>query len=195
MKKKTVALLMACVMLMGVAIGGTLAWLTASTKEVTNTFTDSDINITLSESSASKEFQMIPGHIISKDPKVTVAKNSEACWLFIKITESTTPALKDYIEYELASGWQEVSDNTLASNVKVYARQVGKASAEQPFNILKDNQVQVSVEVDKDMMDAIDADNEAKPTLSFDACAVQLYKSLDDPFGESEAYAKVVWHD
>ena len=46
MKKKTVALLLACVMALGVAVGGTLAWLTDTTQEVKNTFTDSNINIT-----------------------------------------------------------------------------------------------------------------------------------------------------
>ena len=39
MKKKTVALLLACVMALGVAIGGTMAWLVDSTGEVENTFT------------------------------------------------------------------------------------------------------------------------------------------------------------
>ena len=49
MKKKTIALLMVVVMLFGVTVGGTIAWLTASTSKVENTFTVGNINIQLDE--------------------------------------------------------------------------------------------------------------------------------------------------
>ena len=48
-------------------------------------------------------------------------------------------------------------------------------------------------EVTKDMMDAIDGDNETEPTLTFEAAAVQLYKNQDTKFSVSEAYGKVTW--
>ena len=66
MKKKTIALVLACVICVGIGIGGTLAWLTATTDDVTNTFTTSDINITLAETKT--DFKMVPGCTIEKDP-------------------------------------------------------------------------------------------------------------------------------
>ena len=62
--KKKIALLMACVMAFGIAVGGTLAWLTDTTGEVKNTFTDSDINITLTETDtdSSKEGEQLGAH-------------------------------------------------------------------------------------------------------------------------------------
>ncbi|MBQ8603508.1 MAG: hypothetical protein IJ410_01505 [Oscillospiraceae bacterium] len=50
MKKKSIALLMAVVMLFGVTVGATIAWLTSTTGTVTNTFTVGNIEITLDES-------------------------------------------------------------------------------------------------------------------------------------------------
>ena len=108
--KKKIALLMACVMAFGVAVGGTLAWLTDETQNVVNTFTDSDINITLTETDVennqtpdANSYQMIPGHTIAKDPKVTVLADSEACWLFVEITESAN--FDSYMTYGIADGW------------------------------------------------------------------------------------------
>ena len=85
MKKKSLALVLALAMIVVCVVGGTLAWLIATTGSVTNTFTYGDINIKLEETdatvaadgSATKEFKMIPGYTITKDPKVTVLAGSE----------------------------------------------------------------------------------------------------------------------
>lgn len=75
MKKRTMALLAAMLLIVGVVIGSTLAWLTAKTETVTNTFTTSDINIELKETKGTKtdnthySFKMIPGYTIEKDPE------------------------------------------------------------------------------------------------------------------------------
>lgn len=74
MKKKTVALLLSLVLVFGVIAGGTLAWLTAQSDTVVNTFTTSDINVKLAESKGvttadGKSFKMVPGKSIEKDPK------------------------------------------------------------------------------------------------------------------------------
>ena len=55
MKKKTIALLMAAVMLVGVVVGGTVAWLTAETTTVENTFVVGNIAITLDEADVNIE--------------------------------------------------------------------------------------------------------------------------------------------
>ena len=74
MKKKTLALLLSLVLVFGVIAGGTLAWLTAQSDTVVNTFTTSDINVKLAESKGvttadGKSFKMVPGKSIEKDPR------------------------------------------------------------------------------------------------------------------------------
>ncbi|MEI3142371.1 MAG: TasA family protein [Oscillospiraceae bacterium] len=101
MKKKTLALVLALTLLVAGVVGGTLAWLTDQTAEVKNTFTVGDINIGLTETTT--DYKMVPGNTIAKDPTVTVKANSEACWLFVKVTESEN--LDTFITYAIAEGW------------------------------------------------------------------------------------------
>ena len=86
---------MAVVMVLGVAVGSTMAWLTSGTDPVVNTFTVGDINISLEETGTTlennenkKNFDFVPGDALAKDPKVTVIANSEKCYLFLKVTEA-----------------------------------------------------------------------------------------------------------
>ena len=74
---KTVAILLALVLAIGCAVGGTLAWLISQTNPVVNTFTYGDINIDLKEDTKGP-YTITPGKAITKDPKVTVKANSEA---------------------------------------------------------------------------------------------------------------------
>ena len=67
--KRSVALVVAIALLIGCAAGGTMAWLTMKTPDVVNTFTTSDVSITLTETDAIKdrsgnwvnEYKMVPG--------------------------------------------------------------------------------------------------------------------------------------
>lgn len=170
---KTMFMILAVVLIVGISVGGTLAWLTDTTGPVTNTFTVGDINITLAETT--KDYKMVPGNTIAKDPKVTVLKDSEACWLFVKIEESTN--LDAFITYAVADGW-----TALAGESGVYYREVAASDGDQVFSVLKDNQVTVNSTVTKDMMNKFDTDNDgtlsaaekaALPTLTFTAYAVQ----------------------
>ena len=168
MKKKTVALLMALVLIFGVAAGGTVAWLTDKTETITNTFIDSDINITLTETKggADKTFKMIPGGTIEKDPKVTVKAGSEACWLFVKLEESTN--YTDYLKHEIADGWTAVPGAD-----GVYYRKENATSADVTYSVLTGDKLTVKDTVTKALMDAIDDPTETKPTLTVTAYAIQ----------------------
>ena len=163
MKKKTLALILALVMVFGAAVGGTIAWLTDKTAEVKNTFTVGNINITLDETlPEGKTAKMVPGNEIDKDPKVTVKANSEACWLFVKIDESSN--LKNFISYTVDSGWTKLQDG-------VYYREVGATTTDVIYPVLTDNKVAVLTTVDKTAMDGL---TEATyPTLTFKAYAIQ----------------------
>lgn len=165
MKKKSIALLASLVLVVGIAAGGTLAWLIDNTDPVVNTFSTSDVDIDLTET-PDLDLQMVPGKTITKDPKVTVKANSEKCYVFVKIDKGGNydTYMNDYI---LAEGWQTNSD--LPENV-VY-RVVDKSASNQDFAILKDNQVTVKGSVTRDDMAAAQS---SKPTLTFTAYAVQF---------------------
>lgn len=79
-------LLVVCMMLVVMvgSIAGTVAWLTATSGKVTNTFTVGDINITLTESTGT-EYKVIPGATVKKDPKVTVVSGSEKCYVYVSV--------------------------------------------------------------------------------------------------------------
>lgn len=168
MKKRSVALLCAVMMIVGIAAGGTIAWLTDHTAEVKNTFTVGNIDIDLTETTT--DYKMIPGKTIAKDPKVTVEAGSEASYVFVKVDESTDPKLSDYISYTIAAGWTQVegTDN-------VYYRQVEAVTDEDvSFDVLEGNKVTVKDTVTKEMMDALEETGEGyRPTLTFTAYAIQ----------------------
>lgn len=175
MKKKTLALVLALTLLVAGIVGGTLAWLTDQTAEVKNTFTVGDINIGLTETTT--DYKMVPGNTIAKDPTVTVKANSEACWLFVKVTESTD--LKDFITYAIAEGW-----TALPGVDGVYYREVPASAADQTFSVLADDAVTVKSDVTRTMLETAKTD---APTLTFKAYAVQK----DNVASASDAWAKV----
>ena len=178
--RKAFLFALAAVLLIGCSVGGTLAWLTAKTDAVTNTFTVGDIDITLAETTT--DFKMVPGCTIAKDPKVTVKANSEACWLFVKIEESN---VDDFITYNVAEDWTALTDVN-----GVYYRKVEATTDDTAFDVLADNQVTVKDTVTKEMMNVLTTE-EIYPTLTFTAYACQLYRSNNDPFEVAEAWTQV----
>ena len=161
--KKKILVACLCVALAVLTIAGTtLAYLTATTGPVTNTFTVGNIDITLTETTT--DYKMVPGSTIAKDPKVTVKAGSEACWLFVKVEESTN--LDNFITYTIADGW------TALSGVNgVYYREVSAAATDTNFSVLAGDQVTVNTTVTKAVMDALT--QSTYPTLTFTAYAVQ----------------------
>lgn len=176
--KATVAVL-SVVLAMLIGIAGTLAYLKDSTDPVVNTFTSSDVSITLEESASewddkdddtrTNSYKMVPGATISKDPKVTVLADSEACYVFVKVVKSGN--FDTYMEYTMAEGWTQVP-----SVSGVYYRQVSASTADQPFDVLLNNQVTVKSTVTKANMQLIDGvgdNDQPAPTLTFTAYAIQ----------------------
>lgn len=163
--------LLALVLVAGCAVGGTIAWLTATTEPVVNTFTYGKIKIDLAETTGT-EYKIIPGVNISKDPKVTVKADSEACWLFVKVAEKGT-FVTDKVTYSIANGWK-VLDAT--NHPGVYYREVDAVTADTNFNVLAGDAtypngvVTVSENLTKAEVNSVAA---TQPTLTFTAYAVQ----------------------
>lgn len=187
MKKKTLALFLALALVLGGVIGGTMAWLTDKTPEIVNTFTDSDIEITLTETGAennANSYKMVPGYTISKDPKVTVETGSEKCYLFVKLEESAN--FNSFLTYEIADGWTSLDgvDN-------VYYRIVDTAEMGTAYSVLKDDQVMVQGTVTKEMMNELKNGPAAEPTLTVTAYASQFNKTATESFDVNTAWTNI----
>lgn len=190
---KTLVLVLAVMMIVGISVGGTLAWLTAKSDTVENTFTVGDINITLTEtwnteSDATNDgldswsAKLIPGTEYAKDPKVTVLANSEKCYLFVEFNETnTTINNKAILTYTSmlteANDWTQgtgADGNGVPTNV--WFRVVEMSSTDTSFQLLagttanKDGAVTVNPQITKGDIEDIGT---ATPKLTYTAYAVQ----------------------
>lgn len=187
--KAIVAIVAAVVMLCG-AIGGTLAWLIDKTDAVVNTFTYGDINIKLDETildadgnpvdadndgtpdrgESGNVYKMIPGQSITKDPILTVDADSEDCYVFVKLVKSTNANFDDFMTYEVDPAWVP-----LAGEVGVYYRVVSAendlAAGDLEMNVIKDKKVTVKDTVTKEMLNNLTS--ATYPTLTVTGYAVQ----------------------
>ena len=107
MKKKNLKKLLLAVccaaLLVCVSIGATVAYLT-STKTVKNTFTVGNVQIKLDEEDITKmdgsrtetgnQYKIFPGKSYTKDPTVTVIKNSEESYVRMKVEVKNIDQLK-----------------------------------------------------------------------------------------------------
>lgn len=184
MKKKGLALILALTLLTVGIVAGTLAWLTAKSDTVTNTFTTSDIKVELKETTGT-EYKMIPGYTISKNPKATVLDGSEECYLFVKLDKSAS--FDTYLEYVIADGWTKldgVTDTVYYRVVDGTTNQIGTA-----YSVLKDDQVTVKGSVTKEQMNAFT--DATLPKLTITAYASQLHKNATETFSASEAWKNI----
>lgn len=192
MKKKILALTLVFALALALGIGGTVAWLTAQTDPVVNTFTVGDINITLAETNSNQDtdtdpntnsYKMVPGATITKDPKVTVLKDSEACWLFVKVEKSTN--FDTFMEYKMADGWTLVDGQT-----DVYYRTVAATStADAPFSVIKNDSITVKASVTKEMLTG---STFTSPSLKITAYAIQS-ANLADANADGKVDAVDAW--
>lgn len=176
--------LLALVLVVGCAVGGTIAWLTATTEPVVNTFTYGKIKIELTETTGT-EYKIIPGVNISKDPKVTVKADSEACWLFVKVAEKGT-FVTDKVTYSIANGWMPLD---ATNHPGVYYREVDAVTADTNFNVLTGDATYPNgvVTVSENLTKAEANSVATQSTLTFTAYAVQK----DGIDTAAEAWAKV----
>lgn len=169
------------------SIGCTIAWLFTETPELVNTFTPSDVEISLTEN-CSDTFQMIPGEVYTKDPKVSVngAKTNMDIYLFVKFEASDNA--DTFLSYTTtlteANGWKLVEGET-----NIWYRVVKTTDTEKSWDLLVENKVTINESVTKAQLNALTTGN--YPTLNFDAAAVQ-FDNLDNV---RAALALVVWTD
>lgn len=195
MKKKVLAIVLAVAIMTVGVVGGTLAWLQDKTDTVTNVFTTAGINVELNETPNydsngdnkpdSWKAQLIPGKVYTKDPVVTVVKNSVDCYLFVKFEEVNSP--KIYLEYTSnleGNGWTKLTGVDGVNDV--WYREVTSSTADQSWHLLKDDKITVSgTGVTASNMVAA-----AKAELKYTAYASQLWNN-DTKFTPAQAWENI----
>lgn len=203
--KKFLAMLLAVVLIIGVSVSGTLAWLTSTTQEVTNTFTAGDVAIDLWETKvvdgetvkvqARDDYKLIPGTALDKDPTVQVRDGSENCWLFVKVSEVNWPEWghnkdskgNEMLAYSIDSAWTSLDGVSGVYYIAATGAYENGVPAGAKLNVLTGKTVTVSDEVTKAMMNQISNEAGQKPQLNFVAYAVQF----DNVNSAADAWAAI----
>ena len=117
--KKLVMAVVALSLALVCVIGGTLAYLVASSNTVTNTFTYGEIALTLTETEGTesgdvREFgKVVPGATIKKDPTVTVTADSENCYVYVKVVNNVVLNNKTVVTCNIdTTNWVLVGENS-----------------------------------------------------------------------------------
>lgn len=189
MKKKGLIISLSVLLVLCFTAGVTLAWLLDTTDPVVNTFSPSNIDITLEESDSDdadtdatkNSYKMLPGTTIDKDPKVTVVEGSEACWLYVKVIKAGP--VDEYLTVTMASGWTQIA----GTDVWYYTGTITQGT---PISVLANNQVTVKNTVTKDMMTDLEADGAVLPNITFQAYAVQKEAGADAVAAWNATYGK-----
>ena len=163
---KVIAIVLCAATLVVASVAATVAYLTMKTSTVQNTFTSGNIKIELKQESQLDSSKMVPGQEFRVDPKVTVYKESESCYLFIKIEKSAN--FDTFLSYEVADGWTELTDGS-----GVYYREVNYNAADdaenQVFDVIADNTITAKSDCTKGDYDGLTDEL----NLKFTAYAVQ----------------------
>lgn len=178
MRKKLITAIIALTLALSCLVGVTVAWLYTDTNEVVNTFSPSNINITLEETDSDdedtdatkNEYQMLPGTTIDKDPKVTVVKGSADCWLYIEVIKNSL--VDQYLTVTMASGWTQIA----GTNIWYYTGTITQGTK---ISVLANDQVAVRNDVTKEMMNLLEAEDATLPQINFKAYAVQKEAGTD----------------
>lgn len=193
MSMKVVVLLLAVVLLIGCVAGGTLAYLIATPKTVTNTFVAGDIGeLTLNETDgkgntvSSRSFTVTPGVDITKDPKVSFSGHNVAAYVFVEVNSTTWTSdnethrnyssVNGKLTFSIDSSWALVDGTT-----NVYCKEVAADESLNNVPIIANNTITVSCEL-------FDGEMSADTSLVFKAYAIQQAQAANDNFTPAEAW-------
>jgi len=140
-----------------VAVAATFAYLTSTTDVVKNTFTIGKIEITLDETDVDvygvkdgearvteNDYKLIPGHEYIKDPTIHVKAGSEACYVFVKVTDEIA-AIEDattVADQITANGWEPLEGQT-----GVYYKAQPAVTADKDLVVFKNFKIRTDADV------------------------------------------------
>ena len=189
-KSKVILTVISLVLVVAMSVAGTLAFLKVKTTDVQNTFSPSNIALSLTEEK--DDLKMIPGVDMKKAPKVTVTADIDT-YVFVKVEASANAA--EYLTWavdESATSWIKVPGET-----NVYYREVSAdvAADGESFYVLTgkgtgdfaNGFVTTKTSVTEAMMNTAES---SKPTLTFTAYAVQKDAMADVNAAWTEAKAQ-----
>lgn len=205
LSRKALVVLSLMMVLAVAAVGGTLAWLTATTTPVVNTFTTAGIDITLIETKnpdgqetivdgvakpvTNWSAQLVPGKTYTKNPVVSVVRpeTDVDIYLFVKFDEVNNTFIDANNEEQKVLLFTSLLDGNnwtpLAGETNVWYRVVGKDDPTISWNLIAADTVQVNPALTKDKMPA----SSATPKLTYTAYAIQKEGFAD----AASAWAKV----
>ena len=171
----------AALLLVAVAVGGTMAYLQATSGTVENTFTPSGLSIKLEEHdydpdtntvgtaivSENKNYKVVPGVNMPKDPFITFTSDVD-CYVFVKVTEANWDI--EGLDYAMNGAWQSVDGYENVYYQVFNDVTTDKTYTDQKLEVLLNNQITVNADIDLDDMATIKT---KAPKLTFDAYIIQ----------------------
>ena len=188
MEKKTKVLpaVLCVILLVTVAVAGTLAYLSHKTETSRNVFTIGNVDITIDErkadgsgrTSKGNKYVLKSGKIYHKDPIIHVDKKSDSSYIFVKVKNeiSHLENKNNLVSHQiLKNGWKEFGDYK-QGNTRIYWKKWNKPQ------IKKDNyydlQLFETVHIDKNTTEK-KLSEAANKSIVITAYAVQQ-KSIKD---------------
>lgn len=170
--------------MMVVAVGGTMAWLTSETSTITNTFTPAGVEIALTETMNTDTnndgtndawtAQLIPGMSYPKNPKVEVIRSTYNedgsvktqgtdvdIYLFVEYVDTTPAVLTKTSTLTSNNGWTLVNGET-----NVWWREVKATDTLISWELLEGNSVSIANTVTK-------SNTNVGGTMTYTAYAIQ----------------------
>ena len=201
----------AALLLVAMTVGGTLAWLQDTSDTVKNTFTPSNIDVSIKEDGATdndgdkvheQSFQFVPSVHLDKEPVVS-ASADVPYFVFVEVVIENWPNLgtdtdgRNLIEYTLntidnGGVWSVLTDNTTnGSGTVVLYQELEANEALTNSPVLQaaygdDEEIYVSRELTKEDMAKITS----YPTMTFTSYAMQK-QIADSEFSPEAAYGTV----
>lgn len=166
---KVAIILVIAVLLIGCTVGGTLAWLIATTTPVQNTFVAGDIgDLDLDETTGDK-YIIIPGTEITKNPVVTFSGNNIKAYVFLKVDAPAWTVITTDTTHTYTMGSNEMSwvlKGWTVLEPGVYYKAVDP-NANETWHLIDGDKITVSSSITKDTIESFES------SVSFTAYAIQ----------------------
>lgn len=166
--KKVLTVIASLALVAAISIGGTLAYLSAQTNEVTNTFTFGNMSLTLTET-YTQNSKIYPGAVIDKTPVVSVGAESEPCYVYAKINNG----FGSYAALNISSDWSLVAGS---NNIYRYTSVVDNSASNTALPLTA---LFTTVTIDGASVTSANIETVAQSTIVIDAFAYQANGTAD----------------